>query len=97
LYTVPVSIEALADLFTPVRSADAVVIVRGGFWSLVKRGISGVCHSVGQQYLQSYLNEYSFRYNRRDSRNLISVAILAKVAELASLKPSAPVAENHSV
>ena len=37
-----------------------------GFWSLVKRGISGVNHSVSKKYLQSYLNEYSFRYNRRD-------------------------------
>jgi transposase-like protein len=36
-----------------------------GFWSLVKNGLRGVYHSVGKGYLQSYLNEYSFRYNRR--------------------------------
>jgi transposase len=36
-----------------------------GFWSLVKNGLRGVYHSVGKHYLQSYLNEYSFRYNRR--------------------------------
>lgn len=36
-----------------------------GFWSLIKRGIGGVYHSVSQKYLQSYLDEYSFRYNRR--------------------------------
>jgi transposase-like protein len=36
-----------------------------GFWSLIKRGIAGVYHNVGRHYLQSYLNEYSFRYNRR--------------------------------
>ena len=36
-----------------------------GFWSLVKRGISGVYYQVGIEYLQSYLNEYAFRYNRR--------------------------------
>ena len=36
-----------------------------GFWSLVKRGIKGVYYQVGAQYLQSYLNEYAFRYNRR--------------------------------
>jgi len=36
-----------------------------GFWSLVKNGIKGVYHSVGRHYLQTYLNEYSFRYNRR--------------------------------
>lgn len=37
-----------------------------GFWSLVKRGIGGVYHQVSQKYLQTYLDEYSFRYNRRD-------------------------------
>ncbi len=36
-----------------------------GFWSLVKRGISGVYHSVSSDYLQSYVNEYSLRYNHR--------------------------------
>jgi transposase len=36
-----------------------------GFWSLVKRGIQGVYYQVGAEYLQSYLNEYAFRYNRR--------------------------------
>jgi transposase-like protein len=36
-----------------------------GFWSLVKRGIGGVYHNVGRHYLQSYLNEFSFRYNHR--------------------------------
>jgi transposase len=36
-----------------------------GFWSLVKRGITGVYYQVGIEYLQSYLNEYAFRYNRR--------------------------------
>ena len=40
-----------------------------GFWSLVKRGIRGVYHSVGSEYLQSYVNEYSFRYNRRNNKN----------------------------
>ena len=36
-----------------------------GFWSLVKRGISGVYHAVSPKYLQSYIDEYSFRYNHR--------------------------------
>jgi transposase len=36
-----------------------------GFWSLIKRGIGGVYHNVGRHYLQTYLNEYSFRYNLR--------------------------------
>ncbi len=36
-----------------------------GFWSLLKNGIRGVHHSVGAGYLQSYVNEYTFRYNHR--------------------------------
>jgi transposase len=59
-----------------------------GFWSLVKRGIGGVYHSVSAKYLQSYLDEYSFRYNRRDSGNLVFSSILARVGERASHKPA---------
>jgi transposase len=55
-----------------------------GFWSLVKRGIGGVYHAVGHKYLQTYLDEYSFRYNRRDLGNLIFKSILEKVSERAS-------------
>jgi transposase-like protein len=51
-----------------------------GFWSLVKRGIGGVYHSVSRKYLQSYLNEYSFRYNRRDSKEPMFVSLLEQVA-----------------
>ena len=61
-----------------------------GFWSLVKRGIGGVYHQVSQKYLQSYLNEYSFRYNRRDQGNLIFTSLLKRVAELASQPASVP-------
>jgi transposase len=59
-----------------------------GFWSLVKRGIGGVYHQVSQKYLQSYLDEYSFRYNRRDQGNLIFNAFLGRVAERAALPVS---------
>ena len=55
-----------------------------GFWSLIKRGIGGVYHSVSRKYLQTYLDEYSFRYNRRDQGNLIFNAFLKRVAERAS-------------
>jgi len=55
-----------------------------GFWSLVKRGIGGVYHQISQKYLQSYLDEYSFRYNRRDQGNLIFTSLLKRVAELAA-------------
>jgi len=59
-----------------------------GFWSLVKRGIGGVYHSVSAKYLQSYLNEYSFRYNRRDCGNLIFAVLLERASEMVSRKPA---------
>lgn len=38
-----------------------------GFWSLLKRGISGVYHGVSTKHLQSYVDEYVFRYNNREA------------------------------
>jgi transposase len=55
-----------------------------GFWSLVKRGLGGVYHSVSTKYLQSYLDEYCFRYNRRDQGNLIFNAFLQRAVEKAA-------------
>jgi transposase len=55
-----------------------------GFWSLVKRGIGGVYHSVSKKYLQSYLDEYSFRYNRRAAGQPMFTSLLAEVSERAS-------------
>ncbi len=48
--------------------------LRGGFWhtntvegyfSILKRGINGVYHHVGEQHLKRYLAEFDFRYNER--------------------------------
>jgi transposase-like protein len=50
-----------------------------GFWSLIKRGISGVYHNVGRNYLQTYLNEYSFRYNRRFDTQPMFLSFLQQV------------------
>lgn len=52
-----------------------------GFWSLVKRGIGGVNHAVSAKYLQTYLNEYSFRYNRRHDEKPMFEAFLGQVSE----------------
>ncbi len=50
-----------------------------GFWSLVKNGIRGVYHSVGKHYLQTYLNEYGFRYNRRFDEQPMFLSFLHQV------------------
>ena len=51
-----------------------------GFWSLVKRGIGGVYHVVSAKYLQSYLNEYTFRYNHREDEKPMFVTMLGLVS-----------------
>ena len=50
-----------------------------GFWSLVKRGIAGVYHAVSPKYLQSYLNEYTFRYNHRKDERAMFKTVLAQI------------------
>ena len=36
-----------------------------GFWSLLKRGIVGIYHSVSVKHLDKYLDEFEYRYNSR--------------------------------
>jgi len=50
-----------------------------GFWSNMKNGIRGVYHAVSRQWLQSYLDEYSFRYNHRKGEDPFRV-LLARAA-----------------
>ena len=47
-----------------VRGTDHTQTVEG-FFSTVKLGLSGVFHGVSRQWLQTYINEYVFRYNHR--------------------------------
>lgn len=39
-----------------------------GFWALVKNGITGTYRMVSPKYLQTYLNEFAFRYNHDHSK-----------------------------
>jgi len=54
-----------------------------GFWSLVKRGINGVYHAVSPKYLQTYLNEYGFRYNHRKSATPMFSLMMERMLALA--------------
>jgi transposase len=54
-----------------------------GLWSLIKRGINGVYHHVDPDYLQSYLNEFCFRYNRRHEGNRQFKPILLRASTVA--------------
>lgn len=66
-----------------------------GFWSLLKRGISGVYHSVSDKHLQDYVNEYTFRYNHRDDTQAMYKTTQQRIAHVrhgkyAPLGPAAP-------
>ena len=52
-----------------------------GFWSLVKRGISGVYHSVSKKHLQGYLNGYSFRYSHREDDRPMFSAFKSRISQ----------------
>jgi len=51
-----------------VRYEDGVCITTNsveGYFGLLKRGINGIYHHVGQQHLHRYLTEFDYRYNSR--------------------------------
>ncbi len=52
-----------------------------GFWSQLKRSISGTYHAVSPKYLQFYVNEFAYRYNHRSDQQhlfhgLVDVAMM---------------------
>jgi transposase len=49
-----------------------------GFFGLFKNGIRGAYHSVSQKWLQGYVNEYVWRYNRRDSGRAMFLDLLGE-------------------
>jgi len=65
-----------------------------GFWSLVKNGLRGVYHSVGKGYLQSYLNECSFRYNRRFDTQPMFLSFLKQVEKRDAVAYHSPAIPN---
>jgi transposase-like protein len=52
-----------------------------GFWSQLKRSINGTFHHVSKQHLQSYVNEFVFRYNLRRSEKPIFYELSGRVSE----------------
>ena len=55
-----------------------------GFWSLLKNGIRGTYRAVGRDYLQSYVNEYTFRYNHRGDETPMFKSVGRSVKEVRS-------------
>ena len=51
-----------------------------GFFGLLKNAIRGVHHGVSHKWLQGYLNEYAWRYNRRGAENRMFRDLLDEAA-----------------
>ncbi len=49
------------------------------FWSQLKRSIDGTHHHVSPQWLQSYVNEFAWRYSHRDDETPLFELLLSRV------------------
>lgn len=49
-----------------------------GFWSQLKRSISGTYHAVSPKYLQQYVNEFAYRYSKREWPTSLFFPMLAR-------------------
>jgi transposase-like protein len=46
-----------------------------GFWSLLKRGITGQYHWLSDKWLNQYIQEFCFKYNNRSNANIFALLI----------------------
>jgi len=53
---------------------DAYTNTIEGYFSILKRGITGTYHHVSQQHLKRYLAEFDFRYNERQALGVNDLA-----------------------
>jgi transposase-like protein len=60
-------------------SGDAHTNTIEGFWSLLKGGIDGVYKAVSTQHLQTYVNEYAFRYNHRQDKTPMFLTMINEI------------------
>jgi len=58
-----------------------------GFWSIFKRGVSGVYTHISPKYLQAYANEYGFRYSNRNIGDGMFYEMLKQVSVKKTLQP----------
>jgi len=54
-----------------------------GFWGNMKRAMDGTYHVVSPKHLQSYVDEFSFRYNQRGNTTPLFLSLLERVWMLA--------------
>lgn len=56
-------------------NGNAYTNIAEGWFSLLKRGITGTFHHVSEEHLDRYVDEFAFRYNRRkmsDGERMVS-------------------------
>lgn len=65
--------------------ADGIIHVNTleGFWSQLKRSINGTYHCVSPKYLQTYVDEFVYRYNHRLSTFPLFLHLVLSVGKLA--------------
>jgi transposase-like protein len=63
------------------RRGDAYTQTVESYFAILKRGINGVYHHVGEQHLHRYLAEFDFRYNRRKVEDGVRAALAVRGAE----------------
>jgi len=51
------------------------------FWATLKRGVYGIYHSVSPQHMQSYVDEFCFRYNNRNNDNMFELLITQTIVK----------------
>ncbi len=51
-----------------------------GFWSLLKRGVIGQFHYVTEKYLNNYIDEFCYRYNNRDNKQIFELTLAKAVS-----------------
>ncbi|HSW87919.1 MAG TPA: IS1595 family transposase [Candidatus Saccharimonadales bacterium] len=63
-----------------IRGTDIHTNSIEGFWSIFKRGVTGVYTHISPKYLQDYANEYGFRYGNRQLEDSMFTELLRQIA-----------------
>lgn len=73
----------IGGLSKNMHRAKRLAAIKGpeGFWSQLKRSISGTFHHISKRHLQKYVNDFVYRYNHRGSEQPIFYDLSARLAE----------------